>query len=296
MKDVFKQELWAQTIQNALDKLTGLFTHSDYSYTGEIKYGNKLHITGSIQPTVGDYVPGKDITIEEYSGDEQVLDIDTMKYVAMYFDDVDQAQSIPGVMENQCNVNAKYLKYEADKKVASTILKSIESNDIKVIGDSFTPAKGNATERVENALVQLYENDVNPVEDLWGEFSPKMYSAVRQSLTETLTNNVELAKEGVVGKYNNVKVTIENLLPVKDTTCYNIVRTGKAVGFAGQVDKIERTRKEKGFGDIFKALYVCGCKVVRKEQIVALPEKITAKVTTPSTTPTSPETETNPTE
>ena len=56
-KDVFKQELWAQTIQNELDVLTGLFTHSDYSYTGEIKYGNKLHITGSTQPTVGDYVP-----------------------------------------------------------------------------------------------------------------------------------------------------------------------------------------------------------------------------------------------
>ena len=63
-KDVFKQELWAQTIQNELDVLTGLFTHSDYSYTGEIKYGNKLHITGSTQPTVGDYVPGTDITQE----------------------------------------------------------------------------------------------------------------------------------------------------------------------------------------------------------------------------------------
>lgn len=292
-KDVFKQELWAQTIQNELDVLTGLFTHSDYSYTGEIKYGNKLHITGSTQPTVGDYVPGKDITIEDYSGDEQVLDIDTMKYIAMYFDDVDQAQSIPGVMENQCKVNAKYIKYEADKKVASTILKGVEDGDIEVIGTAFTPTKANATEKVENALVKLYENNVNPVEDLWGEFSPKMYSSVRQSLTETLTNNVELAKVGAVGKYNNVNVCIENLLPVKETTRYNIIRTGKAVGFAGQVDKIERTRKEKGFGDIFKALYVCGCKVVRNEQIVVLPETVPAKQ---ATTPVTPETPSNPTE
>lgn len=275
-KEVFKQELWAQTIQNELDQLTGLFTHSDYSYTGEIKYGNKLHITGSIQPTVGDYVPGQDITIEDYSGDEKLLEIDTMKYVAMYFDDVDQAQSIPGVMENQCKQNAKYLKYEADKKVAATILAGIESADEKikvdVIGDAFTPTKTTALSKVEDALVTLYEKNVNPVEDLWGEFSPKFYSMIRQNLTETLTNNVELAKVGAVGKYNNVKVCIENLLPVKDTTRYNIIRTGKAVGFAGQVDKIERTRKEKGFGDIFKALYVCGCTIVRNEQIVAIPE------------------------
>lgn len=286
-KEVFKQELWAQTIQNELDLLTGLFTHSDYSYTGEIKYGNKLHITGSIQPTVGDYTPGKDITIEDYSGDEKLLEIDTMKYVAMYFDDVDQAQSIPGVMENQCKENAKYLKYEADKKVASTILAGIESEEanekIEVIGEAFTPSKTNATAKVEEACVKLYENNVNPVEDLWGEFSPKFYSALRQNLTETLTNNVELAKEGAVGKYNNVKVCIENLLPVKDTTRYNIVRTGKAVGFAGQVDKIERTRKEKGFGDIFKALYVCGCTIVRNEQIVALPETVPASTVSSGT-------------
>ena len=185
-----------------------------------------------------------------------------MKYVAMYFDDVDQAQSIPGVMENQCKVNAKYIKYEADKKVANTILVGIEANEIDVIGTAFTPTKTNATEKVETALVKLYENNVNPVEDLWGEFSPKMYSSLRQNLTETLTNNVELAKVGAVGKYNKVNVCIENLLPVK------------AIGFAGQVDKIEKTRKEKGFGDIFKALYVCGCKVVRNEQIVVLPETV----------------------
>lgn len=275
-KDVFKQELWAQTIQNELDKLTGLKSHSDYSYTGEIKYGNVLHITASAIPTVGDYVPGQDITIEEYSGTDIELAIDTRRYIAMYFDDVDQAQSIPGVMENQCKVNAKYIHYEADKKVASTIKEEIEADDSKIArsASAITPNKTNVIGAVEDGLVALYENDVNPVEDIWGEFSPKMYSFLRQALTETLTNNVELAKVGAVGKYNNVKVCIENLLPVNGGTRYNILRTGKAVAFAGQVDKVERTRKEKGFGDIFKALYVCGCKVVRPEQIYAILETI----------------------
>ena len=40
--DVFKQELWSRTIQNELDVLTGLRTHSNYAFQGEIKGGNKL--------------------------------------------------------------------------------------------------------------------------------------------------------------------------------------------------------------------------------------------------------------
>ena len=105
-----------------------------------------------------------------------------------------------------------------------------------------------------------------------------MYSFLRQSLTEVLTNNVELAKKGAVGKYNNIMVCIENLLPTNTTSHvrYNIIRTSKAVAFAGQIDQVKAVEKERGFGDIVKGLYVYGAKVVRPEQIYALLETIPA--------------------
>jgi len=276
---VFKQTLWSKKIQNALDTLTGLRTHCDYQFEGEIKAGNKLKITGSVAPTIGTYVPGTDITIENIDGVDQELVIDQFKYFARYFDNVDKAQSIPGVLENDTRECAKSLHEEGDKYVASIIKAEIEKTGSTVAkGAAFTPSKTNAVEKVEEGLVALYTNNVKPTDDLYGEFSPKMYSFLRQALTETLTNNVDLAKKGAVGKYNNIMVCIENLLPVNTTNHvrYNIIRTSKAVAFAGQVDTVKAIEKEKGFGDIVKGLYVYGAKVVRPEQIYALLETIPA--------------------
>ena len=274
---VFKQTLWSKKIQNALDTLTGLRTHCDYQFDGEIKAGNKLKITGSVKPTIGTYVPGTDITIENVDGNDQELVIDQFKYFARYFDNVDKAQSIPGVMENDAKECAKYLHEEGDKYVAKIIKDAAEEEDTVIAqGTAITPSKTTVIPAVEEGLVALYEKNVNPTSELYGEFSPKMYSFLRQALTETLTNNVELAKKGAVGKYNNVLVCIENLLPENTTkkVKYNIIRTSKAVAFAGQVDTVKAVEKEKGFGDIVKGLYVFGAKIVRPEEIYLILETI----------------------
>ena len=276
---VFKQTLWSKKIQNALNTLTGLRTHCDFQFEGEIKAGNKLKITGSVKPTIGTYVPGTDINIENVDGNDQDLVIDQFKYFARYFDNVDKAQSIPGVMENDAKECAKYLHEEGDKYVASIIKAEIEKSGSTVAkGTAITPSKSNVVDAVESGLVALYEKNVNPTTELYGEFSPRFYSFLRQSLTEVLTNNVELAKKGAVGKYNNVMVCIENLLPVNTTSKvrYNIIRTSKAVAFAGQVDTVKAVEKEKGFGDIVKGLYVFGAKVVRPEEIYAILETVVA--------------------
>jgi hypothetical protein len=183
---VFKQTLWSKKIQNALDTLTGLRTHCDYQFEGEIKAGNKLKITGSVAPTIGTYVPGTDINIENVDGVDQELVIDQFKYFARYFDNVDKAQSIPGVLENDTRECAKALHEEGDKYVASVIKAEIEKTGSTVAkGTAFTPSKTNAVEKVEEGLVALYTNNVKPTDDLYGEFSPKMYSFLRQALTET---------------------------------------------------------------------------------------------------------------
>ena len=271
---VFKQTLWSKKIQNALDTLTGLRTHCDFQFEGEIKAGNKLKITGSVKPTIGTYVPGTDITIENVDGNDQELVIDQFRYFARYFDNVDKAQSIPGVMENDAKECAKYLHEEGDKYVAEIVKAGITDGTIAKSASAVAPSKTNVVRTVEDGLVTLYEKNVSPTTELYGEFSPKFYSFLREALTETLTNNVELAKKGAVGKYNNVMVCIENLLPVADSTRYNIIRTSKAVAFAGQVDTVKAIEKEKGFGDIVKGLYVFGAKVVRPEEIYAIQETI----------------------
>ena len=272
--NVFKPELWSRTILNELDVLTGLRKHSDYSFSGEIKYGTKLHITESGTTTIRDYVQGQDIELENYNGDEVILEITEQKYFAKYYDNVDTAQSIKGVMENDMKQSAKELKLEADKFVANKLMEAVEAGKIAKSASAITPNKTNVVEAVETGLVALYENNVDPSTEVWGEVSPKMYSFLRQHLTELATNNLELMKKGIIGRYNNVNVTIENLLPTKSSTRYNFLRTGKAFAFAEQIDQIDAVKKERGFGDIVKGLYVFGGVVVKPAEAYAIQETV----------------------
>ncbi|MBP5470309.1 MAG: hypothetical protein J6Z11_13820 [Candidatus Riflebacteria bacterium] len=286
---VFKQTLWSKKIQNQLDTLTGLRKHSDYSFQGEIKGGNVLKITASVRPTVNTYVPGTDISYENVKGTSQDLPINIYKYATQTFDDVDEAQSIPGVMENATREMAKALADQANIEVANKMLDACKNgvaytdNDdqeatetVPQESSASAVTKENAIPRVETGLVALYENNVNPAEDLWGEFSPKYFSFIRQSLTETLTNNVELAKTGAVGKYNNVKVCIENLLPKDGNTRYNFIRTNKAVAYVEAIEKTEAGRLEKQFKDYVRSLMVIGTKVVRAKEMYAIKELVSS--------------------
>lgn len=271
---VFKPELWSRTILNELDVLTGLRKHSDYSFNGEIKHGTKLHITESGTTTIKDYVQGQDIELENYNGDEVVLEIEKQKYFAKYYDNVDIAQSIKGVMENDMKQSAKELKLEADRYVAEKLLAGVEAGTVAKSASPITPNKNNVVEAVETGLVALYEANVDPSTEIWGELSPKMYSHMRQYLTELATNNIDLMKKGIIGKYNNVNVCIENLLPTKGSVRYNFLRTGKAFAFAEQIDQVKAVEKERGFGDIVKGLYVFGGVIVREKEIYAIQETI----------------------
>jgi hypothetical protein len=285
--NVFKPTLWAKEIQNVLDTQTGLRKHSDHTYDGEIKGGQILKITSSIRPTVREYVPGTPIVYEGVNGRVQELPINIYRYATQTFDDVDRAQSISGVFENACREMAKELGDEGDRITAAKMKYAIENGVVFDNGDETTtteyiaqeseaaePTVANGLSRVDNGLTKLYENNVSQATKIWGEFSPKFYQVIREGLTKDLTDNVTLAKTGSVGEYYNVLVCIENLLPVNNTTKYNILRTGKAVAYAEAVEKTEAGRLESQFADFVRALLVCGCKVVKPKEMYVIKELV----------------------
>ena len=283
----FKQKLWSKEIMKELATLTGLRTHCDAKYTGEIKAGNTLYITGVVAPTVGNYVQGQDITMQAVAGNTITMVINNQKYATQVFDDVDRAQSIPGVMESATAEMARVLHEEADKAVASEIKDATDNGVSRTKEDGTTETltvpqeasasavtKANASTRIDDGVQALRENNVPQATELWGEFSPKYYKFLFQYLTEVYTNNVEMAKKGILGKYSNINVTIENLLPKTESAVYDIIRTGRSTAFAGQIDKVEAGRIEKQFADYVKALYVFGTKVVRPKEIYIIKESL----------------------
>ena len=97
-----------------------------------------------------------------------------------------------------------------------------------------------------------------------------MANLLKQSYKQSYTDNVELIRKGVVGMYNAAMVKISTNLYNDGTDDYMMIRTKKAIAFAGTVDKVEAYRPEGLFADAVKGLNVFGTRVIRPKEIYIL--------------------------
>ncbi len=270
----FKQTVWAKKIQTQLDTITSLKNHCDFEYEGEIKYAERVKILGVVRPTVRTYVPGTPLKRESGKDNSQFMDIDQFRYYDFDVDDVEKVQSKPGKIEKLTEEGNKALSEEADKYVASLVAKekanlsSASSTDISGVTDG-------GISLIEGGFKTLYKNNCKVTDNYFLEIDPEWYTILRPEIITLDTDNSDLIKKGFVGKYGNALISIENLLATwndgtRDCTLC-MLRTSKAIAFAGQLEKVEAFRPHDGFADAVKALYVFGAKIVRPEQIYLFP-------------------------
>lgn len=260
----FQQTIWSKKIQTVLETATGLRKHSDYQFEGEVKMGKELKILGVTRPTIRTYVPGTGLTREGGTDSSQLLKIDQFRYFDFEIDDVEKAQSVPGLIEALSSEAALGLAEEADKYIATLTAGATYKSE------SYAIAKATIVEEIEKGFAQLYANNCKSTDTFHLEVSPKFYTYLRPALTELFTDNVEMSKKGIVGKYGNALVSIENKLHDDTTDKWCLLRTTKAIAFAGQIDKVEAYRPQDAFSDAVKGLFVFGAKIVRPEQLYVI--------------------------
>ena len=271
-----KQMIWHKAYERALKTITSLRNHCDFKYERDSKNAKTVRVLNAVRPSVRTYVPGTAITRDAVSSTKVDIDIDQFRYFNIGLDDVIKAQSVPGAMEATAAEGALALAEEGDKYVASLVKAGVEATTPTIASVArFTPTKANAIEGVESAFEILYSKNNRVSDTYWLEVAPSYFKYIRPNILELLTNNVEMAKKGVVGKYANAMVTIENLLPkgqatTANDTVYNILRTEHAIAFIEQIDKVEAYRPEDAFEDALKGLYTFGAKVVRPDEIVVI--------------------------
>ena len=254
----FIQTIWSKKIQDKLELECKLadFCHRDYE--GDCKYAQSVKILGVGEPTIGNYT-GQDIEIEDLKDEGQILTIDQAKYFAFYVDDVDEAQSVPGLPEKFQDKSVHALAVARDTFIAN-LIKS---------GTNITIATDNTQEAVKEAIdkgiVEIRER--NFTEDGRIEISPAVYNVFKNCLITLSTNNPEYIKKGIVGMYDNFEVVMTNNLAKDGSHVYCDIRGKKAIAFAGQIDKVEACRAEKRFADIIKGLDVYGGKVIDNDRI-----------------------------
>ncbi len=270
----FKKQVWSSKIQHQLETITSLKDHCDFEFEGEVKQAERIKILGVVRPTIRTYVPGTALVREGANDNAQYMDIDQFRYFDFEVDDVEKAQSQKGLIEALSKEATLGLSEEADAYVASLVVKdkanlnSANSTDISTVTDG-------GISLIEGGFATLYGNNCKPSDTFHLEITPEWYTILRPEIITLDTNNSELIKKGYVGKYANALISIENMLGTwndgtRDTKLA-MLRTNKAIAFAGQIDKVEAYRPQDAFSDAIKGLYVFGSKIVRPEQIYLFP-------------------------
>lgn len=264
----FIQQIWSKKIQDDLELKTKLVDNCLRDYEGDCKYAQSVKILGVGEPTIGDYDGSQDITIEEMSDRGQILTIDQAKYFAFYVDDIDQAQSVPGLKEKYQEKAVHGLAVARDTYVAN-LIKGVTNNVTTATALSQEAVKA----AIDEAIVALRERNFD--EEGVIEISPAVYNVFKNCLITLSTNNPEYIKKGIVGVYDDFNVCMSNNMAKDSTHVYCDIRGKKAIAFAGQINEVEALRAEKRFKDIVRGLDTYGAKVIDEAriQVIKVPLK-----------------------
>lgn len=275
----FIQTIWSKKIQDDLEEKCKLVQDCTREYEGDCRYAQTVKILAVGEPTIGNYI-GQDITIEEMTDSSQDLVIDVQKYFAFEVKDVDKAQSVPGLPEKYQQKAMRRLALAREKFVGALVAGKAQSSADEEAGNgTFKPgaatvitAKGktqaNIKEALDDAIITLREKNFDDAGII--EIDPRTYKTFKDNLIELKTANDELIKRGVVGQYDNYDVKSTNNVYRDDTHVYCIVRSDKAVAFAGQINEVEAGRMEKRFSDYVRGLDTYGAKIIAQDEIVCV--------------------------
>lgn len=254
----FIQTIWSKKIYDKLELECKLVADCHRAYEGDCKYAQSVKILGVGEPTIGDYT-GADIDVEDMSDTSQMLTIDQAKYFAFYVDDVDKAQSVPGLPEKFQEKAVHGLHVAADSYVAGIIKTATNAT---TASDDTPEAVKTA---IDEAIVKLRERNFN--EEGVIELTPKAYNLFKHNLITLSTDNPEYIKRGIVGVYDGFEVKMSNNLAKDTGHQYCDIRGKKAIAFADQIESVEACRAEKRFADLIKGLYVYGGKLLDNDRI-----------------------------
>lgn len=275
----FIQTVWSKKIQDDLEEKCKLVQDCTREYEGDCQYAQTVKILAVGEPTIGNYL-GQDITIEEMTDSSQDLVIDVQKYFAFEVKDVDKAQSVPGLPEKYQQKAMRKLALAREKFVGALVAGKAQSSADEEAGNAtykpgateIVTAEGKTQAQIkaaiDEAIITLREKNFDDKGIV--EIDPRTYKTFKDELIELKTANDELIKRGVVGMYDSYDVKSTNNVYRDDAYVYCIVRSDKAVAFAGQINEVEAGRMEKRFSDYVRGLDTYGAKIISQDEIVCV--------------------------
>ena len=234
---------------------------------GEItKKGDVLHIAGVGRPTVRDYSPGEDITLEQKSSYNQDLYISQAKYVNVEVDRVDKAQAQGEVFGVEVREAKKALAQTLDEYLAGFYTQAGETIENTACTSASILSTLAETEQ------KLLEADVPFEEEKFLVISPAIYTKLVLGKITFQQTNADVLGKGFKGSFLNFNVYVSNSIKKTDDVNHCMAFSRQAIALAEQIPPgmIERYSPEKTFADAFKVLHLYGATVIRPGEMVCV--------------------------
>ena len=263
----FIQTIWSRDIQKDLELKCKLVDNCLRSYEGDCKYARTVKILGVGEPTITAYDGSVALTYEKMTDKGQELVIDQQYSFSFLVDDIETAQSVPGLREEYQRKAVHGLAVKRDSYVATLIKGATNATTATALTQEAVK------EAIDNAIVALRERNFD--EDGVIEITPAVYNVFKNCLITLSTDNPEYIKKGKVGVYDGFDVIMSNNMAKDSSYAYCDIRGKKAIAFAGQINEVEAMRSEAHFADLVRGLDTFGAKVIdnARIQVVKIPLK-----------------------
>ena len=276
----FIQTIWSKKIQDDLEEKCKLVQDCTREYEGDCKFANTVRILAVGDPTISNYTGKTPLNYEEMSDDSQDLVIDIQKAFHFRVNDVDKAQSVPGLPEKYQQKAMRGLALAREKFIGALVAGKAQSTNDEEAGNTnykegavtVITAESNSRADIkvalDEAIITLREKNFDDSGIV--EIDPRTYKTFKDELIELKTANDELIKRGVVGQYDGYDVKSTNNVYRDASHVYCIVRSDKAIAFAGQINEVEAGRMQDFFSDYVRGLDTYGAKIIAQDEIVCV--------------------------
>ena len=236
-----------------------------WDLSNEIPDGDRINLgflTGSV--TVSDYTVGTDMSDPQTIGDAKLtLNVDQQKAWSLYFDDIDQIQARPPIVDRGAAMAAQDLAvviqdFIRGKHAASgTKLKTIAATN-----KAFDTSAKRAL--ITDAMLDFRE-DLDALNVPRGSrycvVSPKIATYLLQTVDDrglSLDSEISQMRRGNLMNIWDFDVYVDPGAQSETTPTLRLGVRGNDIYFAMQIRETEAIRHQKRFGDILRGLAVYG--------------------------------------
>lgn len=227
--------------------------------------GDQVHLgTLSSNVTIRDYMPGTAIQTEDFDTSAATLMLNQRKYFAVIFEDLDQAQTRPNIIDRGMANAARGMQLEVNDHIREQIDNGLPGGRVSASVDR-NPADATYRAALVDAILDVSEKADGegwPEEGRYMVLSP----GDKRQLVEYLTVDKpglgggslvdEAYQNAAIGRTLGFRPVVDAGIPVAGTNghanYFGVANEGLA--FAMGVNEVEGMRSEAHFGDLLRGL------------------------------------------